>query len=230
MPEIERQQKLSKEVAFRADTAYAKPEIYEALKSRGVKYAICIPANENLERDVAELLPRPVGRLSHKPIVWYKVFLYRAASWMMERRVVAKEVYHAGELFLRIRFIVTNLETPSRAVVRFYNKRSTAEQWVKEGKQAVKNAAMLPPFPVERGTAVAERDRIQLGQPVAEAGAAEGNRNVVVDQLAAAASEDRQPVGKACPLLLAVVAESHLTRRLFAGMLRRILALSLSAG
>jgi hypothetical protein len=32
----------------------------------------------------------------------------------------------------------TNLETPSPAVVRFYNKRGTAEQWIKEGKQAVK--------------------------------------------------------------------------------------------
>jgi hypothetical protein len=35
-------------------------------------------------------------------------------------------------------FIVTNLETDSRAVVRFYNKRGTAEQWIREGKQAVK--------------------------------------------------------------------------------------------
>jgi hypothetical protein len=35
-------------------------------------------------------------------------------------------------------FIVTNLETDSRGVVRFYNKRGTAEQWIKEGKQAVK--------------------------------------------------------------------------------------------
>jgi hypothetical protein len=34
--------------------------------------------------------------------------------------------------------IVTNLSLPSRAVVRFYNKRGTAEQWIKEGKQAVK--------------------------------------------------------------------------------------------
>jgi hypothetical protein len=34
-------------------------------------------------------------------------------------------------------FIVTNLGTSSRAVVRFYNKRGTAEQWIKEGKQAV---------------------------------------------------------------------------------------------
>src|ERR1035437_5878763 len=35
-------------------------------------------------------------------------------------------------------FVVTNVETPSRAVVRFYNKWGTAEQWIKEGKQAVK--------------------------------------------------------------------------------------------
>jgi hypothetical protein len=39
-------------------------------------------------------------------------------------------------LFPRVGFIVTNLSLPSRAVVRFYNKRGTAEQWIKEGKQA----------------------------------------------------------------------------------------------
>jgi hypothetical protein len=33
---------------------------------------------------------------------------------------------------------VTNLTMPSRAVVRFYNKRGTAEQCIKEGKQAAK--------------------------------------------------------------------------------------------
>jgi hypothetical protein len=85
LPEIERQQKLGKEVVFRADAAFAKPEIYEALEERGVKYAIRIPANENLEQDVVELLLRPVGRPSHKPIVWYKSFLYKAASWTAAR-------------------------------------------------------------------------------------------------------------------------------------------------
>ena len=43
-----------------------------------------------------------------------------------------------GELFPRVGFVVTNLTLLSRAVVRFYNKRGTAEQWIKEGKQAVK--------------------------------------------------------------------------------------------
>jgi hypothetical protein len=129
---------MGKGVVFRADAAFAKPEIYEAMEELGVKYAIRLPANDNLLRDIEELLTRPVGRPSHKPIVWYKGFLYQAASWKTARRVVAKVEYHAGELFPRLGFIVTNLETPSRAVVRFYNKRGTAEQWIKEGKQAVK--------------------------------------------------------------------------------------------
>ncbi len=99
-------------------------------------YPIRIPANDNLERDIAELLTRPVGRPSHKPVVRYKGFLYQAASWKTARRVVAKVEFHFGELFPRVGFIVTNLSLPNRAIVRFYNKGGTAEQWIKEGKQA----------------------------------------------------------------------------------------------
>jgi Transposase DDE domain group 1 len=61
---------------------------------------------------------------------------YQADSWTTARRIVAKVEHHVGELFPRVGFIVTNLPLPNRAVVRFYNKRGTAEQWIKEGKQA----------------------------------------------------------------------------------------------
>jgi hypothetical protein len=40
---------------------------------------------------------------------------------------VAKVEFHLGELFPRAGFIVTNLAASSRTVVRFYNKRGTAE-------------------------------------------------------------------------------------------------------
>jgi hypothetical protein len=70
LPETDRQQSLGKEVVFRADAGFAKPEIYEALEEREVKYAIRIPANDSLLRDIAELLTRPVGRPSYKPVVW----------------------------------------------------------------------------------------------------------------------------------------------------------------
>ena len=51
--------------------------------------------------------------------------------------VVAKIEWHAGELFPRVGFIVTNLRWKSSNVVKFYNKRGTAEQWIKEGKYAL---------------------------------------------------------------------------------------------
>ena len=40
LPEIDRQQAAGTRVAFRADAAFAKPEIYDALEQRGVDYAI----------------------------------------------------------------------------------------------------------------------------------------------------------------------------------------------
>ena len=75
-----RQQAQGKEVAFRGDAAFARPEIYEAHEARQVKYAIRLPANANLERKITKLLIRPVGRPSYKPVVRYKSFLYQAAS------------------------------------------------------------------------------------------------------------------------------------------------------
>jgi hypothetical protein len=53
------------------------------------------------------------------------------------RRVtLAKVEHHLGELFPRVGFIVTTLTGTNRAVVRFYNHRGPAEQWINEGKAA----------------------------------------------------------------------------------------------
>ena len=87
---------------------------------------------------IEHLLTRPVGRPPHKPIVEYHSFQYQAASWKKSRRVVAKVEWYAEELFPRVGFIVTNLRWKSSNVVKFYNKRGTAEQWIKEGKYALK--------------------------------------------------------------------------------------------
>ena len=76
--------------------------------------------------------------LSHKPKVFYTSFSYQAQSWDLPWRVVAKVEWHWDELFPRVGFIVTNMTGWSRKVVKFYNGRGTAEQWIKEGKYAVK--------------------------------------------------------------------------------------------
>ena len=231
LPEIERQQQNGKEVAFRADAAFAKPEIYEALEERGVKYAIRLPANENLERDVAELLPRPVGRPSVKPLVEYKGFLYQAASWSKARRVVAKVEHHLGELFPRVGFIVTNLTLPSRAVVRFYNKRGTAEQWIKEGKLAVSWTRLsCHRF---RG------NEVRLWLSVIAYNLGNLWRRLVLPQRIKSWSLTslQQRLVKTGGRLVKharyywlLLAEGHLSRRLFASMLRLIAALPLPDG
>src|SRR5262245_57507131 len=117
---------------FRGDSAFALPKLLRLLEKEGFRYAIRIKANPVLERKIARLLRRPVGRPSRKPKVFYASFRYRAGSWECARRVVAKVEWHAGELFPRVGFIVTNLKWHSKKVVRFYNRRGTAEQWIKE--------------------------------------------------------------------------------------------------
>ena len=69
-------------------------------------------------------------------------FHYKAASWSRPRRVVAKVEWHLGELFPRVGFIITNLRHASKNVVGFYNKRGTAEQWIKEWKGALKGTRL----------------------------------------------------------------------------------------
>jgi hypothetical protein len=47
---------------------FATPDIYEALEARGVDYAIRIPANRNLELAIEEILFRPPGQPTRKPL------------------------------------------------------------------------------------------------------------------------------------------------------------------
>jgi DDE family transposase len=136
LPVIDRYQARKQTVVVRADAAFALPALYEALERRDVAYAIRLPANQVLERRIEDLLTRPRGRPSYAPLVRYRSFHYQAASWDRPRRVIAKVEHHLGELFPRVGFIVTTLTGTNRAVVHFYNQRGTAEQWIKEGKEA----------------------------------------------------------------------------------------------
>lgn len=138
LPVIERYRHLNIPKFFRGDAAFANPALYRLLEKEGYHYAIRIKANAVLEREIEHLLSRPVGRPSYKPKVFYHSFQYQAKSWHQPRRVVAKVEWHVDELFPRVGFIVSNLNKRCKNVVKFYNGRGTAEQWIKEGKNAVK--------------------------------------------------------------------------------------------
>jgi hypothetical protein len=123
---------------FRADAAFAIPALFDLLEAEGWDYAIRIKGNRKLHDQVAWLTKRRPGRPSNHVVRHYTSFHYRAKSWPMARRVVAKVEFHPGELFPRVGFIVTNRSLPNERVLAFYNDRGTAEQHIKEGKHALK--------------------------------------------------------------------------------------------
>jgi len=123
---------------FRGDAAFAAPGIYEFLEAEGFTYAIRLKANTVLQESIAHLLTRPIGRPPNHVRRYYASFSYQAGSWGRKRRVVAKVEWHPGELVPRVGFIVTNLSRPAERVVAYYNHRGTAEQYIKEGKNAIK--------------------------------------------------------------------------------------------
>src|ERR1019366_8594833 len=85
------------------------------------------------------------------------------------------------------------------------------EQFVRSSKSRLwtlplqDDAAELPSLPTQRGAAMVECDRLQPGEPVAAAGAAQKDRSLVADQLATEVGEDGRALSEACALLLAAV-------------------------
>ncbi len=137
-PVVERYRERNLRRYFRGDAAFAAPDIYEFLEDEGFLYAIRLKANAVLQECIAHLLTPPVGRPPNHVRRYYASFSYQAGSWNNKRRVIAKVEWHPGELYPGVGFIVTNLSRPAEQVVAFYNHRGTAEQYIKEDKNAIK--------------------------------------------------------------------------------------------
>jgi hypothetical protein len=137
-PVIARYRGIVKHLYFRGDAAFANPEVYEFLEAEGASYTIRLPANQVLQNKIGHLLKRPVGRPPHEVRRYYASFRYQAQSWNKPRHIVAKIEWHPGELYPRVGFIVTNLARSAEGIVAFYNRRGTCEQYIKEGKNAIK--------------------------------------------------------------------------------------------
>ena len=199
-----------------------------ALTKRGISPH---PFRRRKPLTIEDVLFRSPGRPSRTPLVRYKSVQYQADSWTTARRVVAKVEHHVGELFPRVGFIVTNLPLQNRAVVRFYNKRGTAEQWIKEGKQA----AHWTRLSCHRFRA--NEVRLQLSVLAYNLGNL-WRRLVLpkrIDTWSLTSLQQRLVktggrLVKHARYYWLFLAESHLTRRLFGAMLQRIWALPVPAG
>ena len=126
---------------------------------------------------------------------------------------------------------MTNLTLPSRAVVRFYNKRGTAEQWIKEGKQAVKMTRL--------SCHRFRSNEVRLWLTIIAYNLGNLWRRLVLPQRIEkwSLTSLQQRLVKTGGRLVKharyywlLLAESHLTRRLFASMVRRIAGLPVPAG
>ena len=124
-------------------------------------------------------------------------FTYQARSWTKPRRVIAKVEWHPGELYPRVGFIVTNLSRPAERVVAFYNKRGTCEQWIKEGKGAIKWTRL------SCRTFAANPVRLQLhalaynlGNFLRTLATPETDQGLVADELEGEAAQDRREGGE----------------------------------
>ena len=106
---------------FRADAAFARPEVYEYLEGEGISYAIRLPSNEVLGKQIEHLMEHSVEWPSRGPVVCYHDFTHQAQSWDRFRKEVAEVEWNQGELFAKMGFIVTNLSYPTKGIVSFYN-------------------------------------------------------------------------------------------------------------
>ena len=111
----------------------ASPIAYRDIR----KVSLIGPHRKSLTRS-ATSSSSPSGDRRRRCAAYYASFRYQAGSWTKPRRVVAKVEWHPGELYPRVGFIVTNMSRPPENVVAFYNKRGTCEQWIKEGKGAIR--------------------------------------------------------------------------------------------
>lgn len=122
---------------IRADSGFAMPKLYELAEEHNVPYAIRLKANATLLKLVKELTEEFNDLNSSdftRTHTLYGEFMYRAKSWNRERRVACKIQRKAGELLPSYTFVVTSMEATAKDVIRFYSKRGTMENFIKEAK------------------------------------------------------------------------------------------------
>ncbi|GEN48337.1 IS1380 family transposase [Ligilactobacillus pobuzihii] len=125
------------DLLVRADSGFAKPEIYAACEDAGAKFTIRLKANPKLQR-IAEHLIRvgqPGENFTQKEVQWHRLTDYQPDTWERAYPVIVKSTRPAGELLFKHEFIVANLEiTFASDVFEIYHQRGAMEDLIKEVK------------------------------------------------------------------------------------------------
>ena len=121
----------------RGDSGFATDELYSLCEETETQYAIRLKKNNVLTK-LAEDLSSQLYKLTEKDAVSYAViygeFQYQAQSWDHPRRVVCKIEKPYGQIIHTTTFVVTNKDDVPEEIIRFYCKRGTMENYIKECK------------------------------------------------------------------------------------------------
>ena len=130
---------------LRGDSGFAKPELYEQCETNGVSYVIRLKENSRLRAlasDIDDRLIEATRRDMVSYAVCYGEFLYQAGSWKYPRRVVCKVEKPMDQLIHMYTFIVTNMASAPEELIKFYCKRDSMENFIKESKNGFDFAAV----------------------------------------------------------------------------------------
>jgi hypothetical protein len=143
----------------RGDSGFATPELYKQFETNGVSYVIRLKDNKNLRKLAEEIDDRLMESTKENQVdyaVEYGEFYYQAGSWEYPRRVVCKVEKPTNQLIHMFTFIVTNMDSSPEQLIKFYSKRGTMENFIKESKNGFDFAA------VSSADKITNANRLQL--------------------------------------------------------------------
>lgn len=144
---------------LRGDSGFTKPELYEQCEVNGVSYVIRLKENKLL-RKLADHIDERLTDATKNDMCSYAVqygeFMYQSGSWKYPRRVVCKVEKPYGQFIHMYTFIVTNMESSPAQLIKFYCKRGTMENFIKESKNGFDFAA------VSSSSKIVNANRVQV--------------------------------------------------------------------
>ena len=144
---------------LRGDSGFAAPELYKQCEDHGCQYAIRLKQNSVLTNKAAGLA-KELDVITKDDKVSYACvlgeFQYAANSWDKERRVICKIETPQNSIMYQSTFIVTTIHDPPEWVVKYYCKRGTMENYIKEGKNGFDFSA------VSSSSMIVNSNRLQL--------------------------------------------------------------------
>ena len=139
---VKRYQKKRLRLLFRGDAAFAKPKVYEYLEPENIGYVIRIPANQVLQdrnQPSPERLTNghPYGVLSRFRLSGLGLALTLASGAQESAMRLPKGGVASGPSVSQARIYRHELIYPPSGIAHYYNGRGTAEQWIRESKNAI---------------------------------------------------------------------------------------------